>query len=168
MHANFSVTRTCHVSCHEAAFHVSRQTTTKSIYRRPRVYRRHFRGAPQSPFGSYDRRIGAAGSSVPRDAPSASRIAEFIVIARPLHRRARRIRSARGGAHRFIRGRLLRRDARRKPLHDRSRRSAIGTGTRTRDIDDARRRGVAPSGPPRAVRNPRRRPIVSPGAAKRR
>jgi len=69
-----------------AAFHVSRQTLQKvSCYRRPRVYHPHFRGAPQSPFGSWDRRIGAAGSSVPRDAPSASRIAEFIVIARPLH-----------------------------------------------------------------------------------
>ena len=146
-----------------AAFHVSRQTLQKvSCYRRPRVYHRHFRGAPQSPFGSYDRRIGAAGSSVPRDAPSASRIVEFTP-----RRRARRIRSARGGAHRFIRGRLLRRDARRKPLHDRSRRSAIGTGKRTRGIDDAQRRGVAPSGSPRAVHKPRR-PIVSPGAAKRR
>jgi hypothetical protein len=69
-----------------AAFRVARQTLQKvSCYRRPRVYHRHFRGAPQSPFGSYDRRIGAAGSSVPRDAPSASRIAEFIAIARPLH-----------------------------------------------------------------------------------
>ena len=83
-------------------------------------------------------------------------------------RRARRIRSARGGAHRFLRGRLLRRDARRKHLDDRSRRSARGTGKRTRDIDDAQRRGVAPSGPPSDVRKPRRRPVVSPGAAKRR
>ena len=171
MHANFSVTRTCHVSCHEGGVSRLASNTTKvSCYRRPRVYHPHFRGAPQSPFGSYDRRIGAAGSSVPRDAPSASRIAEFIVIARPLHPacRARRIRSARGGAHRFLRGRLLRRDARRPHLDDRSRRSAIGTGKRTRGIDDARRRGVAPSGPPSDVRKPRRRPVVSPGAAKRR
>ena len=81
-------------------------------------------------------------------------------------RRARRIRSARGGAHRFLRGRLLRRDARRKHLDDRSRRSAIGTENRTRGIDDAQRRGVAPSGPPSDVRKPR--PVISPGAAKRR
>ena len=167
IHANFSVTRTCHVSCHLGGVSRLASNTTKSIYRSPPSTSTLPRG-PQSPFGSYDRRIGAAGSSVPRDAPTASRIAELIVIARPLHRRARRIRSARGGAHRFIRGRLLRRDARRPHLDDRSRRSAIGTGTRTRGIDDARRRGVAPSGPPRAVRNPRRRPIVSPGAAKRR
>ena len=75
-----------------AAFHVSRQTLQKvSCYRRPRVYHRHFRGAPQSPFGSYDRRIGAAGSSVPRDAPPASRIAEFIVSASASSRVAARV-----------------------------------------------------------------------------
>ena len=164
IHANFSVTRKCHVSCHEGGVSRLASNTTKSILLSPppRLPSTLPRG-PQSPFGSYDRRIGAAGSSVPRDAPSASRIVEFTP-----RRRARRIRSARGGAHRFIRGRLLRRDARRPHLDDRSRRSAIGTGKRTRGIDDARRRGVAPSGPPRAVRNPRRRPIVSPGAAKRR
>ena len=154
-----------------AAFHVSRQTLQKvSCYRRPRVYHRHFRG-------------GRSLLSGPTTGVSAPRVRRYHVTRRPRRaspssslsrvrftprRRARRIRSARGGAHRFFRGRLLRRDARRKPLHDRSRRSAIGTGKRTRGIDDAQRRGVAPSGPPSDVRKPRRRPVVSPVAAKRR
>lgn len=92
IHANFSITRKCHVSCHEGGVSRRSSNTTKvSCYRRPRVYHRHFRGAPQSPFGSYDRRIGAAGSSVPRDAPPASRIAEFIVSASASSRVAARV-----------------------------------------------------------------------------
>ena len=152
-----------------AAFHVSRQTLQKvSCYRRPRVYHRHFRG-------------GRSLLSGPETGVSAPRVRRYHVTRRPRRAspsssssrvrftpRRRRIRSARGGAHRFLRGRLLRRDARRPHLDDRSRRSAIGTGKRTRDIDDAQRRGVAPSGPPSDVRKPRRRPDVSPGAAKRR
>ena len=151
-----------------AAFHVSRQTLQKvSCYRRPRVYHRHFRGG----------RSLLSGPTTGVSAPRVRRYHPTQVAHRRGHRyraslhpacRARRIRSARGGAHRFLRGRLLRRDARRPHLDDRSRRSAIGTGKRTRGIDDAQRRGVAPSGPPSDVRKPRRRPDVSPGAAKRR
>ena len=152
-----------------AAFRVARQTMQKvSCYRRPRVYLPHFRGAHSLLSG-------------PETGVSAPRVRRYHVTRRPRRAspsssssrvrftpRRRRIRSARGGAHRFLRGRLLRRDARRPHLDDRSRRSAIGTGKRTRDIDDAQRRGVAPRGPPRAVRKPRRRPVASPGAAKRR
>lgn len=35
IHANFSVTRTCHVSCHEGGVSRLASNTTKSIYRRP-------------------------------------------------------------------------------------------------------------------------------------
>ena len=165
IHANFSVTRKCHVSCHEGGVSRLASNTTKSIYRRPLLPPSTLpRGAAVSfrVLRPAYRRRGFVGTT-----RRGSRIAEFIVIARPLHPASpRRIRSARGGAHRFLRGRLLRRDARRKHLDDRSRRSAIGTENRTRGIDDAQRRGVAPSGPP--IRKPRRRPIVSPGAAKRR
>ena len=151
-----------------AAFHVSRQTLQKVSI-----------AAPASTIDTSEGRRSLL--SGPETGVSAPRVRRYHVTRRPRRAspsssssrvrftpRRRRIRSARGGAHRFLRGRLLRRDARRKPLHDRSRRSAIGTGTRTRDIDDARRRGVAPSGPPSDVRKPRRRPVVSPGAAKRR
>ena len=155
-----------------AAFHVSRQTLKKYL---PCI------AAPASTIDTSEGRRSLL--SGPETGVSAPRVRRYHVTRRPRRaspssslsrvrftprRRARRIRSARGGAHRFFRGRLLRRDARRKHLDDRSRRSAIGAGKRTRGIDDAQRRGVAPSGPPSDVRKPRRRPVVSPVAAKRR
>ena len=154
-----------------AAFHVSRQTLD---------YKKYLAiAAPASTIHTSEGRRSLL--SGPETGVSAPRVRRYHVTRSPRRAspsssssrvrftpRRRRIRSARGGAHRFLRGRLLRRDARRPHLDDRSRRSAIGTGKRTRDIDDAQRLGVAPRGPPRAVRKPRRRPVASPGAAKRR
>ena len=139
IHANFSVTRKCHVSCHEGGVSRLASNTTKSILLSPppRLPSTLPRGAAVSfrVLRPAYRRRGFVGTT-----RRGSRIAEFIVIARPLHPASpRRIRSARGGAHRFLRGRLLRRDARRPHLDDRPHRSAIGTGKRTRGIDDAQR-----------------------------
>ena len=170
IHANFSVTRKCHVSCHEGGVSRLASNTTKSSLSI---------AAPASTIHTSEGRRSLL--SGPETGVSAPRVRRYHVTRRPRRAspsssssrvrftpRRRRIRSARGGAHRFLRGRLLRRDARRPHLDDRPRRSAIGTGKRTRGIDDAQRRGVAPSGPPSDVRKPRRRPLVSPGAAKRR
>jgi hypothetical protein len=144
-----------------AAFHVSRQHYKKYLSPPPRLPSTLPRGAAVSFRVLRPAYRGFVGTT--RRASPSSSLSRVRFTPR---RRARRIRSARRGAHRFIRGRLLRRDARRPHLDDRPRRSAIGTGKRTRGIDDAQRRGVAPSGPP--IRKPRRRPVISPGAAKRR
>jgi hypothetical protein len=163
IHVNFSVTRKCHVSCHEGGVSRLASNTTKSILLSPppRLPSTLPRGAAVSFRVLRPAYRGFVGTT--RRASPSSSLSRVRFTPR---RRARRIRSARRGAHRFIRGRLLRRDARRPHLDDRPRRSAIGTGKRTRGIDDAQRRGVAPSGPP--IRKPRRRPVISPGAAKRR
>ena len=151
-----------------AAFHVSRQTLQKVSIAAPASTidtsegRRSLLSGPETGVSTPRIRRYHATRRPRRASPSSS----LSRVRFTPRRRARRIRSARGGAHRFLRGRLLRRDARRKHLDDRSRRSAIGTENRTRGIDDAQRRGVAPSGPPSDVRKPR--PVISPGAAKRR